>query len=192
MVKGKPLSALINARISEAFNEIIIGDPSFVFLHSRDFYRAIEAKNHSIAGVFMHFLMQKSKDNVTGNLVLYFEKQAALQLSALSQGVEPGPKKYLDKRDLLQLKEITETLLPAYIQGLSDFFEIDIKAGTAKVFFSFDAFLSDFLSLNLKPDEKALLVKNDFIVSGTNIRGKIILSLFVHPIQKLEEKIRRE
>ncbi len=128
-----------------------------------------------------------------GNVSMILPIQSALLLADVLRKKDPGSTKALLEEDRGAIMEASNMLFGTYLIPLGKLFNIASLYGIPRMVSTFGDSVADFALLGLGKEIKhVLLLRTNFTVPGTDIRGDFILLLAAKAIEERLEGIKRE
>lgn len=128
-----------------------------------------------------------------GNVSMILPMRSAFLLADILEKKNQGSTKALLEEDREAIMEASNVMFGIYLIPLGKFFELAPLYGIPKMVSTFGESVADFVLLGIgKEIRLVLLLRTNFTVAGTDIRGDFILLLAAKGIEKRLEEIKKE
>lgn len=130
--------------------------------------------------------------DLSGNMILVLPLKSALDLSCMISGNKAVTRDSLTDTDGKTLQDIGNTISNSYLSSLGDFFGMQIGHEDSIVVSDHEEAYGEIIKLNLQnaESEYGILIKTNFDVESTDIKGEFMLLLTIKKIENILEKIR--
>ena len=128
-----------------------------------------------------------------GNVSMILPMRSAFLLADILEKKDLGSTKAMLEEDRVAITEAGNVMFGIYLIPLGKFFGLAPLYGIPKMVSTFGESVADFALLGLGKEIKyVLLLRTNFTVAGTDIRGDFILLLAAKAIEKTLEEIKKE
>lgn len=167
------LSKLLNKKIEVTFSQPLITDIKKIFLSV--------GPQEIGAGIYLPI-----NGGVSGSALLLFPQETAANLCDIMMKKEPQSTRELSSFDKGMLNETGNILLGNYLTVLSNSLKIEFIEGMPKLSFGmFGAILQEIIANFAKNAEEAVVVRIEFILQSSRMRGYLLLLFNAERIESL-------
>lgn len=126
-----------------------------------------------------------------GNVSMILPMRSAFLLADILEKKDLGSTKAMLEEDQVAIMEASNVMFGIYLIPLGKFFDLAPLYGIPKMVSTFGESVADFALLGLSKEIKCvLLLRTNFTVAGTDIRGDFILLLAAKGIEERLDKIK--
>ena len=129
--------------------------------------------------------------DVSGTMLLVFPTKDAMTLVDVLSKKKVGMTKTLNAVGQEKLKQAGKTLSFSYLRTIKDFLGLNFRSAPTRIISTFGESLTDFVLLGVEEDY-ALLLKTQFSIDGTNVKGDFILLLAIDSLSIVSEALRKK
>lgn len=129
---------------------------------------------------------------MSGNVIVIFPIDSAIGITGIMSKRETSATKTLSKDEQGMLIKVGNVLSDSYLSSLAQFFEMNMQREDSRFISTFGGSVIDFILLKIDSDEDrmGLLIRTDFDIEATDIKGEFVLLLTSEKIQNVINKIR--
>ncbi|MEW6295293.1 MAG: hypothetical protein AB1467_03275 [Candidatus Diapherotrites archaeon] len=187
------LSKMIDEEIGRVFNEIKLNIKDIGFCPPSEIVKKEFSSLKPVVGIYCDVSSSaftgKSGD-LKGSLVAAMQSNHAFLLVDLIEGKELNSTKFISEREGLKVKNLYGNLFKAFIDALSDFFNEKLSFSEPQIFVTLGDYIYEFCAKDFMSNKDGLCIKGEIEVSGTPIKGEVLLYLSSEQPELLYEKIK--
>ena len=160
--------------------------PYINLLTTKEVIQHVAGTKQLVVGAYM-----KIQGEVEGTVMLMLPRKDGLNFVDLLQGKRIGSSKMLTAKDQAKLAKMGETISKAYMGTFTKFLGVSTKLSQASVLSTFGELLPDFVLHEIE-QKQSLLLKTDFIIDRTTIKGRFILLIALNSVSTVLKRLQKK